>query len=57
MYLFQFKMKEVDVATVALKISSAIEYMHSREPAVIHQDLKPLNVLVCLDTIVYPLLP
>ena len=55
MYLFQFKM---NVATVALKISSPIEYMHNREPAVIPQDLKPLNnVLVCLDTIVYPLLP
>lgn len=31
---------------VALKIADAVNYMHSNNPIVVHQDLKPQNVLV-----------
>ena len=31
---------------IALKIADTVNYMHSHIPIVIHQDLKPQNVLV-----------
>lgn len=31
---------------IALKVADAVNYMHSHNPIVIHQDLKPQNVLV-----------
>ena len=32
--------------TIGQEIASGIEYMHSRNPVIIHQDLKPLNIMV-----------
>ena len=29
-----------------MKVTDAVHYMHSQDPIVIHQDLKPQNVLV-----------
>ena len=29
-----------------MKIADAVHFMHSQDPIVIHQDLKPQNVLV-----------
>ena len=40
--------KSVDIA---LKIIDAVNYMHSHVPIVIHQDLKPQNVLVSITMI------
>ena len=31
---------------VALKIADAVKYMHHNDPIIVHQDLKPQNVLV-----------
>ena len=31
---------------IAMNIADAVHYMHSQDPIVIHQDLKPQNVLV-----------
>lgn len=31
---------------VAVKIADAVHYMHSHNPIIIHQDLKPQNILV-----------
>lgn len=36
------------VADIALKIGDAVNYRHSHNPSIIHQDLKPANVLVCV---------
>ena len=32
---------------IAYKITDAVNYMHTHSPVIIHQDLKPQNVLVC----------
>ena len=31
---------------ISVSIASGIHHLHSRDPVVIHQDLKPLNVMV-----------
>lgn len=31
---------------VAIKVIDAVHYMHTHKPIVIHQDLKPQNILV-----------
>ena len=33
---------------IATKIAHAVQYMHHHDPVVIHQDIKPQNVLVSL---------
>jgi serine/threonine protein kinase len=32
---------------IALDVSKGILYLHSRDPIIIHRDIKSLNVLVC----------
>ena len=44
---------EMSVAT-ARQIIEAVHYMHTHVPMVIHQDLKPHNILVCLPNINFP---
>ena len=50
---FIFQMNSVHVGSVAKQIARVLAYMHSRDPIVIHQDLKPANVMVrmCIDRI------
>ena len=36
---------------IALKVADAVNYMHSHNPIIIHQDLKPQNVLVSYDAV------
>lgn len=31
---------------IAIKVADAVHYMHSQDPVIIHQDLKPQNILV-----------
>ena len=33
---------------IAVKIASGVQFMHSQDPVIIHQDIKPLNIMVCL---------
>lgn len=35
-----------DAMKIALKVADAVHYMHNHDPIVIHQDLKPQNILV-----------
>src|SRR5713226_7564371 len=34
------------VMTIMLPIINAVSYMHNRQPAVIHQDIKPINIIL-----------
>ena len=40
------QLTESDVHFSACKLTDALQYMHHHEPVVIHQDIKPQNVLV-----------
>lgn len=31
---------------IAKGIADGVQYMHNRQPMIIHQDLKPLNIMV-----------
>ena len=31
---------------IAKRIASGVQFMHSRNPVIIHQDIKPLNIMV-----------
>ena len=31
---------------IAKRIASGVQFMHFRNPVIIHQDIKPLNVMV-----------
>ena len=33
---------------MGVKIATGVQFMHSQDPIIIHQDLKPLNVMVSL---------
>ena len=35
---------------IGIKITEAVHYMHTHDPIIIHQDIKPHNVLVCIQT-------
>jgi serine/threonine protein kinase/5-methylcytosine-specific restriction endonuclease McrA len=39
--------RNIDPVKVFLQIVSAVKYMHSQEPCIIHRDIKPLNILIC----------
>jgi len=43
------KLDNKQIIDLAIKIAKAIEYMHSRQPPVIHRDLKSENVMICGD--------
>lgn len=43
------RMTDADVCAVARAVLGALEYMHAREPALIHRDIKPEHVLVSDD--------
>ena len=45
-YVLGFKLSEQQELDIAIKVADAVHYMHSQDPIVIHQDLKPQNVLV-----------
>lgn len=33
---------------IAKGIANGVQYMHTRKPIIVHQDLKPLNIMVQL---------
>ena len=37
----------IDPVKIFLQIVSAVKYMHSQQPCIIHRDIKPLNILIC----------
>lgn len=43
------KMSEEETWKLLRDISSALEYLHTRTPAIIHQDIKPDNILIAKD--------
>ena len=43
------KFTSLQVKGIATKIALGVQYIHHYDPVVIHQDLKPQNVLVCLS--------
>lgn len=47
------KFTSLQVKGIAAKIACGVQYMHHHDPVVIHQDLKPQNVLVCLSKLIY----
>ena len=40
------KMDELELAKFLLQIGEALQYLHSQEPPIIHQDIKPDNILI-----------
>jgi len=40
------KMDESELAKFLLQIGEAVQYLHSQEPPIIHQDIKPDNILI-----------
>ena len=40
------KMSEPELAKFLLQIGEALQYLHSQEPSIIHQDIKPDNILI-----------
>ncbi|MDY0142965.1 MAG: protein kinase [Bacteroidales bacterium] len=40
------KMDEPELAKFLLQIGEALQYLHSQEPPIIHQDIKPDNILI-----------
>ena len=44
--IFIFQIDSDNVKWVAKQIARALAYMHGQDPIVIHQDLKPANVMV-----------
>ena len=40
------KMSEPELAKFLLQIGEALQYLHSQEPPIIHQDIKPDNILI-----------
>jgi serine/threonine protein kinase len=45
-YETYFQMEAVHISSLAKQVTRALAYMHSHDPVVIHQDLKPANVMV-----------
>lgn len=45
------QLTQITAMDMALKIADAVNYMHSHVPMIIHQDLKPQNVLVSVYSI------
>ncbi|MBR6121725.1 MAG: protein kinase [Prevotella sp.] len=43
------KMSEEEAWKLLRDIASALEYLHQRQPAIIHQDVKPDNILIAGD--------
>lgn len=41
-----YQLTDNEALKIAIKVTDAVHYMHSQDPIVIHQDLKPQNVLV-----------
>ena len=35
---------------IGIEIAQGLDYMHTRDPAVIHQDIKPENIMVSIIT-------
>eukprot|EP00731_Ephydatia_muelleri_P036661 Em0300g3a len=50
-YMPEDSMDPVHIGSIAKQIARALAYMHSRDPIVIHQDLKPANVMNNLATV------
>ena len=45
-------MDRKDVHHIASSIAEGIMFMHTRKPVVVHQDIKPLNVMVSFSGLV-----
>lgn len=48
-YNMKKKMSEEETWKLLRDMSSALEYLHTRTPAIIHQDIKPDNILIASD--------
>ncbi len=42
-----------DVLAIGMKLSTVLDYLHTREPPIIFRDLKPANVMLTLDGQLY----
>ncbi len=42
--LFHLQASDDQKMAIARSVASGVQYMHTRDPIIIHQDLKPLNV-------------
>jgi len=45
-YLLMQKTSSIKTLHIAKGVANGIEFMHSHDPVIIHQDIKPLNVMV-----------
>ena len=44
--MFRLQFTDNMAITIAVKIANGVNYMHSHNPMIIHQDIKPQNILV-----------
>ena len=48
-YIFTQLIESVKIQ-IGIEIAQGLDYMHTRDPAVIHQDIKPENIMVSIFT-------
>ena len=44
---------ETEVKDIAIQLLNILTYLHSRSPAIIHQNIKPQNIILCQDKQIY----
>ena len=44
--LYQLQVSDEHRMAIARGVANGVQYMHTRDPIIIHQDLKPLNIIV-----------